>query len=216
LRDRAAAMATRVWAEAGGVMSAGDAALVRDAVHAALARRDAALDDDHDPRCLLPGRVVRILIADAACRDADALCAAAFVDSVDPHLVGDVGVLGEPAARLRAAVPLPALPAGLPAAATGTEPDDDLLERLVTAPATAALIAVAERLDQARHLHLRPELSWATVHAQVRDAYLPVAQRVSPRLAQRLQRWADAFERRRLRGGQGGPRTCEASGQATL
>ena len=201
LRERPAAMVARVWAEAERVMPAGEAARVRDAVHAALVRRDAAVEDDHDPRCLMPGRVVRILIADAACRDADVLCAAAFVDTIDPHLVGDIGVLGASAARLRAAVP---------------EPDEDLLERLVTVERDAAIIAVAERLDQARHLHMRPDLPWAAVHAQIRAVYVPVAVRVAPRLAQRLQRWADAFQRRRLKGGPRGPRTCEGTGQATL
>jgi hypothetical protein len=192
LRERAAAMAARVEQEAGRVLGPDATARVRDAVHAALLPRDAAIEDDHDPRCLVPGRVVRILIADADCRDADVLCAAAFIDSVDAQLVGDASRLAPRARRLIADVPLPA-PAGS---------DDELLERLVTAEPAATLIAVAERLDQARHLHLRPELPWAAVHAQVRDVYVPVAFRVAPRLAGRMQRWADAFERRRpgLRG----------------
>lgn len=217
LRERAAAMVARVEHEASRVMPAADAARVREAVRAALLPRDRLLVDDHDPRCLVPGRVVRILIADAGCRDADVLCAAAFIDSVDPHLIGDRGLLGARAEELRAAVPLPVLTA---AVADGVDAcvadDDDLRERLVTAGTDAVLIAVAERLDQARHLHLRPDLPWPAFHAQVRDVYAPVAQRVSLKLAQRLQRWADAFERRRLGSGRAMRRTCEGTGQTAL
>jgi hypothetical protein len=217
LRERAAAMVARVGHEASRVMCAADAARVRDTVRAALLTRDRLLVDEHDPRCLVPGRVARILIADAGCRDADVLCAAAFIDSVDAHLIGDRAVLGAHAEELRAAVPLPVLWA---AVADGAEADvaadDDLAERLVTAETDAVLIAVAERLDQARHLHFRTDLPWPAFHAQIRDVYVPVAQRVSLKLAQRLQRWADAFERRRLGSGRASRRTCEGSGQTAL
>jgi hypothetical protein len=217
LRERAAAMVARVGHEAGRVMPAADAARVREAVRGALIPRDMTHADDHDPRILAPGRVVRILIADAFCRDADVLCAAAYIDSVDPHLTGDRAVLGARAEALRAAVPLPARAfAGADGAESSAADDDDLVERLVTAGPNVALIALAERLDQARHLHFRPELPWSAFHAQVRGVYIPVAQRVSPPLAQRLQRWADAFERRRLRSRRNTPRTCEGTGQTAL
>jgi hypothetical protein len=193
LRDRAQAMLERVSAEALRIMSAEDAAMVRRAVYAGLLARDRALDDDHDPRLLAPGRVVRILIADAHVTSAAVLSASALIDSVDAHFASEsmrpepAALLDAVAARLCAQVPLP-----------GGSDDDDLLERLVVAPIEAALIAVTERLDQARHLHLRPALPWRAFHAQVRAVYVPAAQRADALIARRLERWADAFERRLL------------------
>jgi hypothetical protein len=191
LRERATAMVERVTLEATHCLGHDSAADVRRAVTAALLHRDARVQDDHDPRLLHPARTVLILMADASCRDVGTLAAAAFVDSQDLELAPDGGaaavVIGEDAARLLDEVPLP----------TG-QGDDELLERLVCAPEAAALIAVAERLDHARHLHLRPELPWLEWHAQVQDAYAPAARRLSPLIARRLERWAEAFRVRRL------------------
>lgn len=194
MRDRARSMVDRVTIEAAAVLDDAGLALVRAAVEAALEPRDALIEDDHDPRCLAPARTVRILLADTSCRDSDALAAAVFVDSVD-GFGGNTAVLTDRAAALLESVPLP----------TG-QYDDSLLERLVTAPPAAAVIALAERLDQARHVHLRPDLPWDAVLASVRDAYIPAARRAAPRLEQRLARWADAFERRLLLRR---PRSCD-------
>ena len=73
---------------------------------------------------------------------------------------------------------------------------DDLLERLVIADPAVALVALAERLDHARHIHLRDDVPWAPFHADIRNIYLPAARRFSPVVARRLEHWADAFERR--------------------
>jgi hypothetical protein len=191
LRERAAAMVERVTLESGVVLAAADVARLRAAVTAALRARD-ALPSEHDPRCLHPARTVLILLADVACRDADALAAAAFVESL-PDAVPrpDAACLTPRARALLAAVPLPALDA------------NDLLERLVTGDATIACIALAERLDHARHLHLMRDVPAAPFHAGIEAVYLPVAARTCPPLARRLERWARAFARRRLGTGTG-------------
>jgi (p)ppGpp synthase/HD superfamily hydrolase len=182
LRPRAQAMLERVTSEARAVLTSAEANIVRGALAEALGPRDAHIDDDHDPRALHPARTIRILIADGACRSVDALAAAAFVDTIDPHLAP-----APPTALLRSlvdAVPRP-------------ERDGDrLLERIVTADHDVALVTLVERLDHARHLHLRSELPWPQFHADVRTVYIPAARRLAARIARRYERWADAFERR--------------------
>jgi hypothetical protein len=182
VRQRAQSMLERVTIEARTVLSESDANIVRGALAESLALRDAAVDDDHDPRCLHPARSIRILIADGECRSVDALAAAAFVDTVDPALAPEAPA--DPLRRLVDAVPQPA------------RDGDELLERLVTADFDVGLIAVAERLDHARHLHLRSDLDWPSFHVQVRTVYVPAARRFSALISRRLERWADAFERR--------------------
>lgn len=191
LRERAAAMVERVTLECSTVLAHADVALIRAAVTAALRARDAALAE-HDPRCLHPARTVLILLADVACRDADALAAAAFVESLPAAIpAADTSCLSPRAQALLAAVPLPELA------------DDELLERLVTAEPTTACMALAERLDHARHLHLMSDVAAVPFHAGIEAIYLPVAERACPPLARRLERWAGAFARRRLRTGAG-------------
>jgi hypothetical protein len=191
MRDRASAMLERVTLESTFHMGKSAAAMVRAAAEAALAVRDARVDGDHDPRLLHPARTVLILLSDAACRDAELLAAALFVETVDAELQAPLDALaaagGGASRRLAESVPVPA-GAG----------DEDLLERLVTAPPQATVVAVAERLDHARHLHLRQDLPWPEFHGVIERCYLPAAQRVSPPLARRLERWAEAFRVRRL------------------
>lgn len=182
LRPRARAMLERVTIEARAVLTDDEANIVRGALAEALAPRAADIEDDHDARALHPARTIRILIADGACRSVDALAAAAFVDTLDPHLAPT-----PPTALLRSlvsAVPRPGRDADL------------LLERIVTADHDVALIALAERLDHARHLHMRRDLLWPEFHAEVRAVYIPAARRLAAQIARRLERWADAFERR--------------------
>lgn len=190
LRERAAAMVRRVGVEAAARLGVQDAALVCDAVAAALACRDARIEDDHDTRCLHPARTVLILLADTTLRSPAALAAAAFVESVDADLVPPVAelerVAGANAAALLADVPV------------YVADPEQLFERVVSADEDAALIALAERLDHARHLHLRADLDWQAFHQGIRDVYLPSAARFSPPLQRRLDRWAEAFGRRLL------------------
>lgn len=175
-------MIERVTTEARAVLSRSDADIVRGALADALAVRDAAIADDHDPRYLHTARTIRILIADGECRSVSALAAAAFVDTVDPGLAP--APPAEPLRRIVDAVPRP------------DRDGDELLERIVTADFDVGLVAVAERLDQARHLHLRSDLDWPSFHAQIRTVYVPAARRFSALIARRTERWSDAFERR--------------------
>jgi (p)ppGpp synthase/HD superfamily hydrolase len=185
-------MIERVTLECRAVLAHDDVARIRAAVTAALRVRDRALAAEHDPRCLHPARTVLILLADVACREADVLAAAAFVESLPATLPrADDACLTPRARTLLAAVPLPVPGVG------------DLLERLVTAEPAATLIALAERLDHARHLHLMSDVAAASFHADIQAVYLPVAARSCPPLARRLERWAGAFARRRLGTGAG-------------
>lgn len=175
-------MLERVSIEARAVLAETDAGDVRRALARSLEYRAGVITDERDPRLLHTARTIRILIADGACRSADALAAAAFVDTVDRDLVPRA-----PAARLTDivnAVPHPEHDA------------DQLLERIVTADIDVGLITIAERLDHARHLHLRHDLDRHAFHAAIRSVYAPAARRFSARIARRLERWADAFERR--------------------
>lgn len=182
VRLRAQSMLERVTIETRTVLSESDANIVRGALADALALRDAAIEDDHDPRYLHPARTIRILIADGECRSVSALAAAAFVDTVDPALAPEAPA--RPLRLLVDAVPHPA------------RDGDELLERIVTADIDVGLIAIAERLDHARHLHMRSDLDWPSFHGQVRSVYVPAARRLSALMSRRLERWADAFERR--------------------
>jgi len=190
----------RVALEVGYAMGPAAAAVVADAVRSALAHRDPMVADDHDPRLLHPARAVLILLSDDGCRDADVLSAAAFTESLDTMLrPAQEGVIGERAVRLARAVPVPHDIATLVDAAGAAAPgEDDLLERLVSAEPAAAVIALAEMLDHARHLHLRPSLNWRAIHGLVTAAYAPAAARLSPQVGRRLERWAEAFGSRRL------------------
>src|SRR5690606_11031648 len=131
---------------------------------------------------LHPARTIRILIADGACHTPTALAAAAWVDTIDAAFTP------APPAALRSFIE------DVPHAEPGA--DEDLLERIITADHDVALVAIAERLDHVRHLHLRSDLDARAHHAQVRAVYAPAARRFSAQLARRLDRWADAFERR--------------------
>jgi (p)ppGpp synthase/HD superfamily hydrolase len=192
LRERAAAMVERVSLECSAVLAPADLACIRAAVTAALRVRDETIASDHDPRYLHPARTVLILLADVACRDADVLAAAAFVESLPgPAPRADAAALTTRARALFTAVPLP------------DNAGDELLEQLVTAEPAVTCIAVAERLDHARHLHLMSDVPAASFHASIEAVYLPVAQRACPPLARRLERWARAFARRRRGTGPG-------------
>jgi len=183
--ERGRAMLERVAAECRAARLSEEAVTgVARELEQSLAWRERSIDDDHDARYLHTARTIRILVADAACDDAVLLRAAARLDTVDRAL--------EPEAATSREVGdvLALVPAG---------DEETLAEALLTAPERVAVLAVAERLDQARHLHLRPELDWAAFHEQVERVYAPVGMRVAPKLGLRLDRWAEAFRRRLLR-----------------
>ena len=152
---------------------------VDDALTAALERRDSLLADDHDIDALHPARTVLILIDDAALIDPDLLAAAACHESVRPDL------------RLR---PRPDGIAQLPGPLD--MPVDELLEALVLLGGDGTAAVLAERLDHARHLHLRPRAEWAAGLALEESVYLPLASRHGGLIDRRYERWHRAFRRR--------------------
>ena len=80
-------------------------------------------------------------------------------------------------------------------------PRDELAEALLGLPGPILIAAVAERLDHARHLHLRPVSLWREGLALEESVYLPIAMRASDALSRRYQRWHSAFTRRLERAG---------------
>lgn len=187
--DRGAAMAASIARAARSIgMSEADIRGLSRAHALAMERRVAALDDDHHPLFLHPGRSVLILIRDVGCADPRILAAAALVESEDAEFRTDAvairGSLGDEVAELVRSVPL-----------ARTE---SLAEVLVTAADPVRLVALAERLDHLRHAHLRDAgREWrALAHAEAEAVYLPVAMRTHPRLGDRYQHWCRAFARR--------------------
>jgi hypothetical protein len=161
---------------------------VSEANALAMEPRVAALDDEHHPLFLHPGRTVLVLLRDAGVVDPATLAAAAVTESEDAAFRISMATvrrrLGVEVGALAEAVPLPG--------------DDALAEALVTAPEEVRLVALAERLDHLRHGHLRGAgAAWMEkVHIQAESVYLPVAARTHPRLAQRYRHWCRTFARR--------------------
>jgi (p)ppGpp synthase/HD superfamily hydrolase len=174
-----------VYATRAGVA---DVALVTDAYHLAMPPRLAQLHDVFHPDLLHPARTALILIENAGCNDAHVLAAAELTETLAPQMriapAEIEAALGHEVVKLVRAVPDPL---------TRT---DTLLEELVTADHDVALIALAERLDHARHLHMRASTDWQSYFDQTVSVYLPLAERVNAELARRFERWATAFQRR--------------------
>ena len=165
-----------------------DVALIMTAYRLALKPRLEHLSDVFHHDMLHPARTALILLEQAGIRDSTLLAAAELTETSETELQLPVtelrAVFSDRVVALREAVPVPA-----------AEPES-LLERLVTAEPAAALIAVAERLDHARHLHFRKPAIWQPFFDEAITVYLPVAERVSEPLARRFERWAYGFRRR--------------------
>jgi (p)ppGpp synthase/HD superfamily hydrolase len=165
-----------------------DVALVTDAYHIAMQPRLAHLPDVFHHDMLHPARTALILLENAGCNNARVLAAAQVTETfapemrVAPHEIA--AALGDPVAGLARAVPDP------------IAHEETLIEELVTADDDVALIALAERLDHARHLHMRDDAGWRAYFEQTVMVYLPLAERVNEELFLRFQRWASAFQRR--------------------
>ena len=157
-------------------------ALILDAFRLAMGPRLDRIEEDHHPDYLHPARTALILMDDTREADPVTLAAALFVETRDPTLAAPADAMHRVSP---ADVPIPAR-------------TPRLLEALLARPAPAIRIAAAERLDHARHLHLRPESEWGEAHAATREAYVPVTRRVDGTLAARLAWWCDMFERRFL------------------
>jgi (p)ppGpp synthase/HD superfamily hydrolase len=165
-----------------------DVDLVTDAYHLAMQPRLHHLPHVFHHDMLHPARTALILIENAQCRRAVVLAAAQMTESLLPALrvpAHEISALGGQVSALSKTVPDPL-----------SEEAGDLLEKLVTAEGDVALIAVAERLDHARHLHMRPESAWRPYYEQTVAIYLPLAGRVNEDLFARFDRWARSFQRR--------------------
>lgn len=160
------------------------------AFRVALDAREARIPDPRHPDLLHPGRTTLILLDDAGVTEPDVLAAGMVTDTfrreLSPSAAAIEEALGGRVRRLTAAIPDPA--------ALG----DDLFEALVTADRCVRLVALTERLDHARHLHLRARGTWVGFHQLSRLGYLPVAERTHPMLARRYRWWCDMFARRYL------------------
>jgi hypothetical protein len=158
----------------------------------AMAPRLEALADDHHPAYLHPGRTALVLLRDVGPVALAALCAATVHESEDAELrVGSESIrdaLGDAVAEIVTSLPLPG--------------DERLVERLVTLPEGPLLAALAERLDQLRHAHLREDLAlWRALYEEAGAAWVPVSERTHPRLADRFRHWYRSFGRRLGRSG---------------
>lgn len=187
---RAEAMARRLLRTAGrlGIEQDGRDIMLR-AFDIGMAPRLAAALDDHHPDYLHPARTALILMDDAAIDDPVTLAAALITETRDLTFA--------PEPRRRADLG-PAILAVSDAVPGPDAPGDRLLELLVGAAPEARLVAVAERLDHARHLHLRPDREWVPYHATTCRVYSPVADRTHAALAGRLAWWCTTFQQRFL------------------
>ena len=162
--------------------------LLLEAFRLAMGPRRERIAEDHHPDYLHPARTALILMDDTGERDPVVLAAAAFIETRDPSLAAGAEArrdVSPEAARLADEVPIPAR-------------TDRLLEALLALRPAALRLAAAERLDHARHLHVRDRGEWDRWHADTRDAYAPATRRVDGTLAARLDWWCDMFARRFL------------------
>lgn len=182
---RAEAFAGRLetTAHRAGIDEAGVARILA-AYRSAMQRRERVLEDEHHPDYLRPGRTTLILLDDVGLRDPVLLAAGALLESRRPELAAtgtDDEIRG-----LVEAIPTPARAGEL------------LLEELLLADEPLRAIALAERLDQLRHLHLYDEEWWRPMHQEAAEIYLPLASRTHPILARRYRWWCRVFEERYL------------------
>lgn len=203
-------------------------------VDAALEHRSALVDDDHDHRLLHPARTVLVLMDDAGVVDPSSLRAGAALETRFPRFAlpparrVELGLADGPLLHLPAPKWNPGAAAGEsnpgegaaesnpaeegagewnPGEGAGQEfadADAELLEELVSLDTPLLTVAVAEALDQVRHLHVepgRPALRRGAV--LVRDVYRPLAHRVDPDrkgLARRFDWWLRRVGRGPLEG----------------
>lgn len=189
--DRAEAMGRRLARTADRLGMATDQRdLVVRAFRVAMEPRRARIREDHHPDYLHPARTALILMDDARLADAHVLATAAFLETRSPVLrVPDREVerVSEEVADRLTRIPRP------------EREGDRLLEALLGLDPDLAAVAVAERLDHARHLHLRPREEWRDYHATTCGTYAPVASRTHAALASRLEWWCATFRRRFLK-----------------
>jgi (p)ppGpp synthase/HD superfamily hydrolase len=186
-------MGRRIARTAGRLaMDAPGQELVLRAYRAGMARRMEL--DDHHPDHLHPARTALILMDDAGVGDPHVLAAALVTETRDGSFQVEPGTLADLGPEVEEIV------AGVPAPdAEGEAEGEGLLEALVTASPAVLTVALAERLDHARHLHLRPREEWESYHGVTCQVYAAAAQRGHPALAGRITWWCATFRDRFLR-----------------
>ena len=158
--------------------------LIGKAIEAAMSPRLAAIDDDHDPDYLHPGRTAVVLLDDVGMADSVALAAACLLDTRRDRLE-----LSDREVTEHVSPAVTAFRSAVPRSGSVT-----LLEDLLASEPNVALVALAERLDQVRHAHLWGDLSEArAAHQEVAEVYLKMAERAHARLAARYSSWCRAF-----------------------
>lgn len=186
--DRAEAMARRLWRSAQRAGIRPDAIVL--AFQDAMQRRTRVLGDPRHPDFLHPGRTALILIDDLGVDDVPEIVAAVLYDSLDPRMTAAADSVAD-LAGAEARVIFSDL------AALGRS-EASLAEDLVTGSAPLRRAALAERLDHARHLHLRDRSCWDSFHGGIRTTYLPLAERTHPVLFRRFRWWTSMFARKYL------------------
>jgi hypothetical protein len=154
----------------------------------AMAVRDRAVPDDHDPDYLHPGRSALVAMTDGGVLDARTLETVIVFDSLRGDLApADESVCGAEIVAVRAALP------------RGSMSPGQIKEVLLDLDGPVAIGVLAEALDHARHAHLGEDpVVMGEVLSQVERAYHPVAGRVSPPLAARFEHWGRHFRKRLL------------------
>lgn len=163
--------------------------LIGKAIEVAMSPRLAAIDDDHDPDYLHPGRTAVILLDDVGLVDPVALAAACLLDTrrddLEPSDRKVTEGVGPAVTAFRSAVPR-----------SGSV---TLLEDLLAGEHEVTLVALAERLDQVRHAKFWRDKSEArAAHQEAAEVYLKMAERTHARLAARYASWCRAFGERYL------------------
>jgi len=185
-----------------------DGQLVLEALDRAMVPRLERLNDDHDPRFLHPGRTVIVAMEDGGLRDPGDLAVAAALESFSPELRGGPGPSVDPASSPPVPATAPAVPGGNgrhggnrgpegpldwvleEARELGGWTDPDRAERILCQRHELQVVALAEWLDQLRHLRHWADSEVQALAGQVTlRLYLPLAQRVSETLARRLDWW---------------------------
>jgi hypothetical protein len=189
MRERARAMRQRVLDRATHeALSYADLQLLDASLSAALSHRDSLLPDDHDIDALHPARSVLILMDDARVADPVALAAAALMESERPDLDAvATGGCTPPDAVRQALARMPS---------HKTIPLDVLLESLLPLEPDLMAAVLSERLDHARHLHLRARELWRAGLEVEEAVYLPLAARYGGLIERRYARWHRAFTAR--------------------
>jgi hypothetical protein len=176
----------RVVASAG--LAPEDAELVMASFRAAMHMRGAWVVEEADHRFLHPARSLLVLLQDGVERRPDLLAAAPLVESVEPHLVGEV-VMGAPEPIRTVLSGLPRLPGGLGGRA-GSDAEARWVEDLVLAEPGMQGLVLSEVLDQLRHLHLRPDGPFRNrILKRVEVVLVPLADRVGGSLGRRMGWW---------------------------